>query len=110
MYIKTCRGNRGSLGQKIHFIAHFYYELAIWNTQYTCLYLYIKSTFETLDMWILNTQIWRYLQFTESEKNVPVQPRVRCIGTTHEVLWDTTWASFFQHKTEFIFNIIKSNM
>ena len=49
MYIKTCRGNRGSLGQKIHFIAHFYYELAIWNTQYTCLYLYIKSTFETLE-------------------------------------------------------------
>ena len=24
-----CRGNRGSLGQKIHFTAYFYYELAI---------------------------------------------------------------------------------
>ena len=42
--------------------------------------------------------IWRHLQFNESEKNVTVHPSVRCIGTTHGVLWDTTGTSFFQHK------------
>ena len=41
--IHICRGDRGSLGQKIHFTAYFFYELAIWNTQNTCLYLYIIS-------------------------------------------------------------------
>ena len=44
--------------------------------------------------------IWRYLQFHESEKCVPVHPGVGCIGTTHGVLWDTTGISFFQHKME----------
>ena len=49
------RGDRGSLGLKIHFTAYFYYELAIWNTQYTCLYLYIIPIFEALKcLWILN--------------------------------------------------------
>ena len=42
------RGDRGSLGQKIHFTAYFYYELTIWNTQYICLYLYIISTFKAI--------------------------------------------------------------
>ena len=42
------RGDRGSLGQKIHFTAYFCYELAILNTQYTCLYLYMTPTFEAL--------------------------------------------------------------
>ena len=41
-------GRPGLIGTKIHFIAYFYYESAIWNTQYTCLYLYIISTFEAL--------------------------------------------------------------
>ena len=44
--------------------------------------------------------IWRYLQFNESEKSVPVHLSVGCIGTTHGVLWDRTGTSFFQHKME----------
>ena len=43
---------------------------------------------------------WRYLQFNELEKNVPVHPSVGCIGTTHGVLWDTTGTSIFKHKME----------
>ena len=42
--------------------------------------------------------IWRYLQFNESEKSVPVHLSVGCIGTTHLVLWDRTGTSFFNIK------------
>ena len=43
----TYRGDRGSLGQKIHFIACFCYELAIWTTQFTCFYTTGISFFPT---------------------------------------------------------------
>ena len=41
--------------------------------------------------------IWRYLQFNESKKLVPVYPIVG-FGTTHGVVRDTTGTSFFNIK------------